>query len=52
MWPLTGAQGLVEGPGADLCKDRPRESSWVGGAGGVFIKQRKQRIKTGCYKSH
>lgn len=39
-WPLTGAQGPIVGPGADLCKDRPRESSGV-----FFIKQRKQRIR-------
>lgn len=39
-WPLTGAQGPIVGPCADLCKDRPRESSGV-----FFIKQRKQRIR-------
>lgn len=46
MWPLTGAQGPVRGPDADLCKDRPRESS------GVFsIKRRKQRIRPAATKA-
>ena len=45
-WPLTGAQGLVGGTGADPCKDRSRESSGV-----FFIRQRKQRIRPAAPKA-